>query len=260
MFNFLWFHLPDLAQRLVHDTWPDIDDPLAHEPKWHQWGILTHTQRVWLAMQLDVPTYCEQWQLPYIAELRREKIGSHSKWALLLVACIVHDLGKWVGRQETAVHTYSFKGHESLSEQLIRHNSDVRAYLQQAGLQTKQLDYIATVAGLHYELGKVRRLGYQSGDFDHTFLQSDLFHTQCRQISARHPSYVREIGLIYLADSLGKIDFHPTLHTLDDVQNIIRRDNLSPNLLRAACQVSLNIAMCHAYLTNSPPIDLPTRL
>jgi hypothetical protein len=244
----LFERLPALACYLADGSWRDIDDPREHEPDWHQWGVLEHTRRVWIAMTTEVPIFCLAWGVPFIQELKAECIQHKSKWELLLITCLVHDLGKWAGRTVTAAGSYSFEGHEAISERLIRHNPYIRQSLREACLLPEQIDYIATVAGLHYELGKLRRLGYQRGDFDLTFLQSGLFQAECKAIVHQHQTYAREIGLIFLADSLAKVEFRAGLESPAEIEAKILDRGLPRKLIRAAQQVPINIAMCREYM------------
>ncbi len=248
MIDKLLERLPTLASYLVDESWQDINDPREHEPDWHQWGVLEHTRRVQATMATEVPIFCLAWGLPFIQELKAEFIRHEPKWTLLLIACVVHDLGKWAGRRVNATGSYSFKGHEAVSEQLIRHDPHVRQFLLAARLSTEQIDYIATVAGLHYELGKLRQIGCQQGNFDPVFLESARFQTECETIFHRHRDYVREIGLIFLADSLAKVEFRPGLESLSEIEAKILAQGLSPKLIKAVHQVPLNIAMCRKYM------------
>lgn len=238
-----------LASDLVDESWQDIDNPLEHEPDWHQWGVLEHTIRIWTAMNTEVPIFCLAWEAPFIQELKAELIQHQSKWDLLLVTCILHDLGKWAGRTKTASGAYNFKGHEAISEQLIRHNPHIRQFLLDVRLTTEQIDYIASVASLHYELGKLRQIGYQQGEFDLAFLRSDLFRVGCEAITRQYGNYAREIGLIFLADSLAKVEFRLGLESAEEIEAKISVMGLSQKLMQAVRQVPINIAMCREYLT-----------
>lgn len=248
MATYLLKQLPALATYLVDEGWQEIDDLLEHEPDWHQWGVLEHTRRVWLAMNTEVPIFCLAWDVPFIQELKAEFIQDKSKWDLLLITCIVHDLGKWAGRTVTAAGAYSFKGHEAISEQLIRHDPLIHQALLDAQLSAGQIDYIASVAGLHYELGKLRQLGYQQGNFDEVFPKSDLFRAGCEAIVRQHLHYAREIGLIFLADSLAKVEFREGIEAFEEIEAKILARGLSQKLMRAVRQVPIHIAMCREYL------------
>jgi hypothetical protein len=246
--DYLLAQLPTLASYLVDESWQDIDDLLEHEPNWHQWGVLEHTRRAEMAMLTEVPIYCLAWDVPFIQELKTEFIQSKSKWELLLITCIVHDLGKWAGRTMKASGSYSFKGHEAISEQLIRHHPHVRQILLDAPLRPKHLDYCASVAGLHHELSKLRQFGYQQDHFDRAFLKSDLFQVKCETIVQQSQHYAREIGLIFLADSLAKVEFRPGLEAPADIEAKILEQGFSQRLIQAVHQLPINIAMCQQYM------------
>ncbi|MEW5956617.1 MAG: hypothetical protein AB1801_02755 [Chloroflexota bacterium] len=248
MSDYLLQQLPTLASYLADENWQDIDDPLEHEPNWHQWGVLEHTRRVWMAMRSEAPIFCLAWGVPFIQELKSELVQDKSRWELLLIACVVHDLGKWAGRIADGSGAYSFKGHEAISERLIRDDPLVRQCLFEVQLLPAHLDYVASVVGLHYELGKLRRLAYQQRNFDLAFLESDLFRNECEAIIQHHRAYAREIGLIFLTDSLAKVEFRPGLESLAEIEAKIQAQGLSPNLVRAAQQLLINIAMCREYM------------
>lgn len=246
--DYLFERLPTLACYLTDESWRDIADPLEHEPEWHQWGVLEHTGRVCEAMTAEVPDFCIAWGVPFIQELKAERIQNKSKWDLLLVTCVVHDLGKWAGRTMNSTGSYSFKGHEIVSEHLIRHNPLVNQSLREAGLSPEHIDYVARTSGLHYELGTLRQLGYRQGGFDPAFLTSDIFHAESETIAHRYTDYAREIGLIFLADSLAKVEFRVDIESLAEVEVKILTKGLSQRLIKAACQVPINIALCREYL------------
>jgi hypothetical protein len=257
MTDHLLQQLPTLASHLVDESWQDIDDPLEHEPNWHQWGILEHTRRVWLAMATEAPLFCLAWDLPFIQELKAERIRRASKWELLLITCVLHDLGKWAGRTLNGAGCYSFKGHAAVSEHLIRYHPLIRQALLEVGLSSEPIDYIAGVAGLHHELGQLREAAYRQGHFDLAFLASDLFQAECAAIAHRHRAFAREIGLIYLADSLAKVEFRPGLESLSEFEAKIQAQGLSSELIRAARQVPVNIAICQKYMLTIKPSQKP---
>ena len=245
--QYLLNQLPRIAAYLVDSDWLDIDDPREHEPDWHQWGVLEHSRRVSQAMANEAPIFCLAWEAPFISDLKAEVVEHKSKWDLLLIACVVHDLGKWAGRTVKSGGSHSFKGHEAVSEHLIRHDPYVRRVLLQVKLRSEQLDYIARVAGTHYELGKLRRLAQERGEFDLTFLKSDHFRQGCKLLAAQYPDYLREIGLIFLADSLAKVEFRAGLESSEKIETQIAKQGLSKKLMQAVSQVPLNIALCRAY-------------
>lgn len=199
-------------------------------------------------MTTEVPTFCLAWDVPFIQELKAELIQRKSKWDLLLITCVVHDLGKWASRIASSSGSYSFKGHEAVSEQLLRYDPLIRQTLLDAWLLPEHIDYIASIAGLHYELGKLRQLGYQHRHFDSTFLKSDLFQAECAIMVRRHKDYTREIGLIFLADSLAKVEYRPGIESLAEIETKILEQGSSRKLIQAVQQLPLNIAMCREYI------------
>lgn len=256
--NNLLRQLPLLAKGWTDGSWRGVDNPADHDPIWHQWGIFGHTKRTWAAMKTEVPLFCLAWGIPFIRELKEEQIQHQSKWNLLSTACLLHDIGKWVCRITKKDGSYSFKGHEMISENIIRYDPTLRQILFSNQMQADHLEYVASVVGLHYELGRLRQVAYQQERFDLTFLQSDTFQSNCVAIIKQHPLYVREIGLIFLADSLAKVEFRIGVESLVMIESRLLDAGLSRGLLGAILQVPVNIALCKAYfgtLTEDLPWD-----
>ncbi len=99
----LYRMLPSVAKELIiSDEWYEDkadpyrqhfaerpNDPLMHESDWHQWGIISHTVQVGIAMEKTTPALLERWFGPDVAEsklgLSNEQIDGLSKWDLLTI-------------------------------------------------------------------------------------------------------------------------------------------------------------------------------
>lgn len=172
------------------------DDPLQHETHWHEFGIITHSQKFLEALKTTVPQYLAEWGLKDKADdVLNEKIGNLTKWQLLQITALLHDIGKFTARTP-----HGFRDHEIHSGKLLR--NDLYRFLEQQGLTAIQIEYIATCAEAHFELGKVRRK--TRGRYTLQFTQSDEFKKMARAIIVEHSPVALEIGLIFIADSNGK--------------------------------------------------------
>lgn len=172
------------------------DDPAQHETHWHDFGIITHSKKFLEALQTVVPKYLAEWGLKDRADkVLDEKIDGLAKWQLLQITAMVHDIGKFTARTP-----HGFRDHEMHSGKLLR--NDLYDFLVRQGLTPRQIEYVATCAERHFELGKVRRKFRRR--YTRELVESDDFKATVRDIVASYPEVALEIGLIFIADSLGK--------------------------------------------------------
>lgn len=231
--------LPELARSVIRrhlDLGEDAnraflahpDDRYQHQHHWHQWGILTHT-RVFLRMlDEDVPAYLREWGLwqPVNERLSRP-IDGVERWRLLRIAVLLHDIGKFAVRTRGR-DSFHFQHHERLSGEIIRHELDLGA----VGLTPAQIEYVALTAEDHFVLGLVRKRARDQGEFSLEFTASPAFDALCAQIIAGHPGDAIEIGVLFLGDSLAKV-------------------NPPEGPDRALSQYDINIAVARAYLARA---------
>lgn len=173
-----------------------------HQAQWHTWGIITHT-RVFLRLyQSEVPALLEEWGLrdAVDAALARE-IDGVTRADLLKLTILLHDLGKFGARTigKTAFH---FGGHERLSGTIIRR--DLPVLREQ--LTPGQLEYVAVTAEDHFVLGLVRKHAREAGEFTASYPASETFRQVAARIRTEHPVDALEIGVLFLGDSLAKVD------------------------------------------------------
>ncbi len=237
------------------------DDPNEHKPNWHQWGIITHTEKVKEFYQKEVPKYLELWGIKEkIASSMSERIGGKSKNELFEIAIMFHDLGKFISREvkienDIAVD-FNFHGHEKASGEIIRGPQFSSKLKEEYGLSERQIEYIARCAELHYTLGKMRKQAKKS-DIGYTvaFAQSVFFRREVVEIIDDYKEYALEIGLFFLADSLGKTDIRINASANKDsksqyeaVRQTILRGKLNPKLIEAVKEVPISIAVAENYL------------
>lgn len=228
--------LPELARGVIrrHLDLEDDDNrhflraPDAreqHQTEWHQWGIITHTRVFLRYLDTLVPSYLCEWGLWEAVDARLSgPIDGASKWALLRIAALLHDIGKF-GARTRGRKRFHFTHHEKLSGDLIRQELDLGRF----GLTPEQIEYVARTAEDHFVLGLVRKGARDQGEYDLAFVRSERFLQVARQIKREHPDDFVEIGVLFLGDSLAKL-------------------NPGEGPERAAGQYELNIIVAHRYL------------
>ncbi len=266
----LWFELPRLARKLVSSAqYPphernenflkDPDDLKEHETKWHQWGIITHS-RVFEKYYLEeVPVYLKRWGVAGpVAQRMSESIDGVSKNGLLRISIPFHDLGKFTARKLTLAREnttrVSFKGHEKASGEIIREPAFSRMLRTDYGLTERQVEYIAQCAERHYVLAIVREEAKKRGTYNLTYVHSAEFDRLCRQQMQENAGFELEVGLLWLADSLAKIEIRIEASTDEElnakeneIRALLKKRGLK-KLLRCARQVPINIAVAERYL------------
>jgi hypothetical protein len=232
------------------------DDPAEHSPEWHQYGILTHSAIFAGALREQIPEYTRQWDVAVEVSLAAE-IDGMTKGQLLQIAALVHDVGKFtartVSRSPDGSVTKNFTGHERHSGRIVR--NDLAPMLRQWGLGEAQLEYVATCAELHFELGKVRRTAKAAGGYTIAFTETPAFIAAAQQIIDAFPDYALEIGLQFVADSLSKTEVAATAETDAGIaaerrsleEEIVAR-GLQPKLIGQALQQPVNLAVARRYL------------
>jgi hypothetical protein len=136
---------------------------------------------------------------------------------------LLHDIGKFGGRSRGRTR-FHFAGHEALSGQIIRSELDLSRF----DLTPAQIEYIARTAEDHFVLGLVRKRAREEGRYDSAFVQSERFAEIARRIKEEHPDDFVETGVLFLGDSLAKLN-----------------PAEGPEL--AAAQYDINIEVAHRY-------------
>lgn len=205
--------LEDMARAVIRDhldlTQPENASFLAypdareqHQTQWHQWGILTHTRVFLRYFDHDIPRYLRDWKLydRVDRELSR-RIDDATRWELLRASILLHDIGKFSARTRGR-HRFHFLHHEDDSGSIIRDELD----LATLGFTPAQIEYIARTAEDHFVLGVLRKAARERGHYDGRFPSSSHFKALSLAIKADHPEDFVEIGVLFLGDSLAKVD------------------------------------------------------
>lgn len=228
--------LPELGRGVIR-RYLDPNDPSTasflaapdareqHQTDWHQWGIITHTRRFMDHFHTDVPEYVRAWGVwePVNAALSR-CIDGFTRWQLLQVSILLHDIGKFGARRRQG-NRFHFAHHETLSGSIIRHELDLARY----SLTPDQIEYVAMTAEDHFVLGLVRKEARGHRAYDDSYVAGPEFAELARRIKGEHPLDFVEVGVLFLGDSLAKVD-----------------PRHGPE--RAVSQYDVNIALARRYL------------
>lgn len=244
------------------------DEPRHHKPQWHQWGILTHTDRFLTAFDTEVQAYIQAWGMTRAYDnWMAVHIDGRRKEDLLRLGILYHDLGKFTSRHlskhqhstDPAFPDFSFGGHEAASEQLIHGHLADR--LSALGYTDAHLEYIGRVAALHYEIAKIRdRVKYSGEGYSLRFVAGEDFAREAKLLHLEYEDYAMEVGLMYLGDSLAKTQYRLQPFPQDDTTRLvhpdlaeIRRDldrqGLPAHHLDCVTHLPVSVAAVHAYLT-----------
>ena len=249
------YQQPDEPYRTAFADHPD--DPLMHNPSWHQWGVVSHTRTVGHYLAEVVPAQLgEEDRKLGLAE---ERIDGICKWELLLLSVPAHDWGKFCLRQFEGEKTagrpkFGFAEHEAESGRLVRLRSD---RLIARGLTSAQVEYVARAAELNFELGKLRKTAKSSGGYTMAWTSSPSFAAAARAVALSQPGFEREMGLLFLADNWGKTDLLAAAEARTDeeiegfrpqLEATIAERGLHPGLLGAGLQLPVNLAVGRRYL------------
>lgn len=233
------------------------DNPLEHQPSWHQWGIVTHVFMFEKFYRDEVPPMLDSWGVAQPAgEHFAEKVDGVSKGELLRVAILLHDIGKFTTRRfKRDGNGWNFVGHEAESGRIIREGS-ARKILEEHGLSDEQIEYVAMCADLHFELGIVRnKAKISKGGYSMEFANSESLARICNEIQSKYPDFKWEIGVLFLADSLAKTDEtvaadsdQEILEQQDAVRQRLQKMGLRPELAGAVLQQPVNMKVAEIYL------------
>lgn len=265
--------LHTLASQLIEvsDTrnrhfWNHPDDPKEHAPDWHQFGIITHSQEV-MKHAKNMRQILEEFQIdtPIIQKLD-DHIDGKTKQELLVMAMMLHDIGKFQRYFITKDGKTEIKhnGHEDKWWNILRNYPDIRIYLMKELILSKEhMDYIADCVTVHYKLGNVRdAVKKRDSWFTITFAKSDECRDACDTLIMNHPSLAFEIWATYLADGLGKMGMHFFAETDAEIEQkrskielYIQDNHLSPKLLGGILQRPVNAMVAKTYFKQLESLD-----
>ena len=262
--------LPELARNVIKHHLHDgparerfllnPDDPAEHEPRWHQFGIVTHNVRAAATYREEIPTYLDEWGLSGdVAPYLEQQIDGTPRGELLDVGLLFHDIGKFAARtsvERNGATAFSFAEHACFSGSIIR--SRLFDFLStDLDMSPAQREYIATCGDRHYDLATVRNAAKGSvTGYSIAFTSSDDFHDGAQQIQDEQPAFAPEIGILFLADNLSKTDVRlADVETDEDIEaqmveipEMLREQGLNPGLVQAVRQLPVNIAVARQYL------------
>jgi hypothetical protein len=234
------------------------DSPLEHHPRWHQWGIMTHSKKFRYLHNTESRELITQWDLEKkIDSYLSKEIDSAPRSGLLQIVAPLHDLGKFdkVLENKDQKISFDFKGHERLSQLLVLSNR-VRTTLEDYHLTPNQIKYIAECAGKHFELGKLRQKAKKSEHgYTMAYARSGQFQQDIQDLLPYFNGLAVEIGLLFLADSLSKTDVRIQADTDEELrkeQNTAEQElkerHLPPELIAAVMQRPVQIEIARQYL------------
>jgi hypothetical protein len=239
----------------------DPDSSAGHSPRWHQYGILTHSEEFRKFIETEAPKLTREWGIVDVADAAQsQEIDGVSKADLLQVVSLLHDMGKFTARklelQEDSTTLARFDRHEEHSRDIIQ--GDLKEMLLNLDLSEAQIEYIATCAEYHFELGKARKAAIEEdGKNNYTieFAKSDEFKSVAQDIIDAHPDFALEIGLMFMADSFSKTEVAAKADTDEEIamqkeklEQEIKDKSLSPRLINQALQQPVNVEIGKQYL------------
>lgn len=236
------------------------DDPGQHEYNWHQWGVITHTEKFSEYFNTESKEMIRGWGLEeFVEKYLSEKIGDMTKKDLLEISIPLHDIGKFAVRtvkyNPDGSPDFSFKTHEKASGRIIREPEFIEK-LKAFGLSDDQIEVIAHYAEKHFELGILRNAAKKSETgFTMKFVDSEAFDQAIGEVINSNPDIPVEIGLMYLSDSLVKASFRVEASTDEEIANKkeevkkqIAEAGLYPKLVNCVLQMPINISVAKKYL------------
>lgn len=247
----------DLSNPAERSFADNPDDPAEHSPSWHQYGILTHSEAFLRVVDQELPLLGEQWGVAAEVNTKLdEKVDGLPRRELLRIVSLLHDIGKFTARtleEEAGAMSTSFRDHETHSRDIIQ--SELKGDLLAMGLSEAQVAYVARCAGHHFELGKARRAAKDAGGYTIAFAQSPVFQRVAGEIIAKNSDVALEIGLMFIADSLGKTEVAATATTdegirdqKDQLEQEIHTKGLNPRIINQALQQPVNLEVGCRYL------------
>jgi hypothetical protein len=205
--------LPDLARTVIRERL-DLSQPAnqeflahpdgreQHQTDWHQWGIISHTRVFLRHFDDDIPAYLQEWGVwEAVDAALRKPIDDVTRWNLLRVSILLHDIGKFAART-WGNGRFHFARHETMSGDIIRSSLNLRRF----GLTARQQAYVARTAEDHFVLGVLRKRAREQGQYDMSFIEGEAFRQTAEAIRREHPDDYLEIGVLFLGDSLSKTD------------------------------------------------------
>jgi hypothetical protein len=241
--------LPDLIREIaktynIPEYYANPDFLQPRLKPWHQFGLLTHTQKVREAYLTELPQILRDWNIydPIYSQLSK-KIGDSKKQLLLDTSIFFHDFGKILVSQSNVTD----RDHETHSAYLLDHFLKKR--LTYLDLSKEQWAYLCRIVATHGVIGKeIRDVLKHKGKLNLDSLSEEYACNLCKNISNEYPDVKFEIGIYFLCDSLGKTDIRSDDETA--IRSILSQKKLPPELKNAVLQLPLNLKLSENYLKN----------
>ncbi len=236
------------------------DDPADHKPDWHQWGLITHMKMVEKSLREQVPAHLEEWGIKeQVMEHMDEKIGNRSKWELMQIALPLHDVGKFATRQVKEKPggevKWNYIGHEKKSAEIIHFPAFSDMLRREYGLSSEQIAYVAKCAEHHYDLGLPRDKGWSPKNSAFAHVEGPVFEQHAAALRKEFAGFEPELGVLFLADSLGKTNIHIEAESDEEVEaqqpEVLRKINeegLDPRITQLINQTPINVATSRRFL------------
>jgi len=247
----------DMTVEENRDFFNNPDGMEHHNPWWHQWGIITHTEMVHRSFIEEVPLYLEKWGiLEKIKEHLNKDLDKTPRRNLFVFSIYFHDAGKFKTRKlyinSEGIMYCGFKSHEKASGEIIRDKYLSNKLKEDFLLTGNQIEYIAKCAELHYELGILRDKSKKTVmGYTKEFIESSLFSNSAEEIIKKNSDFKWEIGLFYLADTLGKTDLRlcdeNDREEINNVKKKIKRRDLPEDLIKGVIQLPTGIEVVKKY-------------
>lgn len=237
------------------------DDVSEHDPTWHQYGIITHSIKALEAFRAEIPLFLNIWECNKWAQTKLDEyIDGKSKRELLEIAILLHDIGKF---HRSFKYIYGignvpvYENHEEISEKLILDRSKIiwSTLSNEFNLTISQIVYVARCAGLHYELGKIRKKATKkTGKFSLSYINSPSCVKDLKEVQEQNMDFDFEIGLLFLSDNLAKTSIRISVENdneielkTSEIRNIINNSALHASLEYAVKQMPVSIKLVHKY-------------
>lgn len=250
--------LSDINNKIFFDN---PDNPMSHEFFWHQWGIITHTKMFLKYYREKKDEFLSKIGIKELVdEYLKEKIKDKTKAELLELSIVFHDIGKFEKRKisykEDGSFSYSFKGHEESSYEILKTDIFVNWFKKELGMSEDQIEYVAQCCKKHFELGKARGLGKKSEfGFTFKFLESKDFHDYLEKIYLENKSFALEVGLLFMADTWAKTEVHIDAESdeclerqHEKIVKLVKENNWKEEWVFLIKRFPVNIKLAEIYL------------
>jgi hypothetical protein len=228
------------ALNAVSELSKDANCLFSHDPVWHEFGIISHTNAVIDAARekralIDNKQGDLNWA---VKELQSKQLDGLTLYDLLVISLALHDIGKFqpavVFSESRDRYEAKHTDHEARGGDIIRaarcdrpspELEALAGIFHSFAITTNHLDYIEQCVRMHEELGKLRSELWKAKGYIPGCSQAADFGDRCEQIAAqRQEGYLfsdfsLEKGVLFLFDSAGKVNFQRLQSFLKDAES-----------------------------------------